>query len=124
MNDRSVEFETPLRIHGISFQKGIGTHAPSFYTYALDKKYHLFTAVIGIDDTIKDKEPGSVQFLVYGNAEKLFESPILTPHSPPQFIHIPVAGYSYLTLVTKDGGDGYAYDVADWGDAQLIKKSY
>ncbi|MBX3255471.1 MAG: NPCBM/NEW2 domain-containing protein [Chitinophagaceae bacterium] len=114
--------ETPLSIHGVKYEKGVGTQSPSFLTYTIKAEYEEFVAQCGVDDYIRDRNFGrekakfpSVQFKVFIDGKLVGESPLMrNSHCPWSFrIAIP-KGSRGINLVVTDGGDGNRYDYADW----------
>jgi len=83
----------------------------------LDGRCSLFLADVGLDEEVGDR--GSVVFEVWGDGERLAVSGIVRG---PQ-VAVPIAadleGVGRMTLVVRPGGDGNAFDHADWGDARL-----
>lgn len=116
--DRSVE-GNPIRLNGKAYAKGIGTHANSAVTYALNGAYERFRSDVGVDDEVTSN--ATVRFEVWGDGTKLYESPaVLTPTSPAQSVDVSVKGVKSLTLKVVDAGDGINSDHADWADAKLL----
>ncbi len=107
----------PLQIGSQTFSKGIGVHANSELTYALGGSCSTFSATVGLDAEVGTK--GSVVFQVFGDGKKLFDSGKLTGGSAGKAFSVSVAGVDELRLLVTDGGDGIAYDRADWANARL-----
>ncbi len=102
---------------GVTYTKGLGVHAPSSLTYALGGSYSSFLATVGIDAEVQPD--GSVSFQVFTDGTKVYDSGKLTWASGPRAVNVSVAGKSTLQLVVTDGGDGTAYDHADWALARV-----
>lgn len=118
--DRSVSENTPIRMKGKTYYKGLGVHANSELTYTLNNgPYRTFYAVIGLDDTAGGK--ASVQFAVYLDDKKAYESKVFRYGDAPEEIAIPIANNGFLKLVVTDAGDGYIHDRAAWALARLVK---
>jgi len=111
--------QVPLSIGGIPFSRGLGSHAPGEITYALDGRYEVFVASLGIDDNAK--APGSVGFQVWADDDCLYDSGVLRSGAGPAEVAVSVAGARRLRLVMTEGGDGRNCDHADWGAARLLK---
>jgi alpha-galactosidase len=115
--DLSVE-KHPLSIAGRKFEKGFGTHAVSEFAIDLSGGSDRFTAWVGVDD-----EPsggvGSVQFFVFGDGKKLWESPIVHGGEAARQVDVDVKGIKLLVLQVGAGGEGISYDHADWADAKF-----
>lgn len=117
----------PIRIRGTSYARGLGVHAPSDITFALNKQFARFSAVVGVDDELLTNEcaprfPGSVVFQVYVDDVKAYESGVVTVASPGQTVDVDVTGKSRLRLVVSQDL-GTVCDHADWADAKLIANS-
>ena len=109
----------PITLRGTTYASGIGTHANSTITYALNGQYTTFMSDVGIDDEVNGQ--GSVDFQVYGNGVLLYDSGTVTGSSPVGHVNVSVVGVQTLTLVvnTTTPGD-IDYDHADWAAARLI----
>ena len=115
--ERASDDGGPIRIGTAAFDHGIGAHAPSRIVVELDGRCSVFLADVGLDEEVGDR--GSVVFEVWGDGERLAVSGIVRG---PQ-VAVPIAadleGVGRMTLVVTPGGDGNAFDHADWGDARL-----
>jgi hypothetical protein len=60
-----------------------------------------------------------VVFEVWGDGERLAVSGIVRGPQAPVPIAADLPGVGRMTLVVTPGGDGNAFDHADWGDARL-----
>jgi hypothetical protein len=107
----------PLQIGTASFDHGIGAHAPSKIEIALDGRCSVFLADVGLDEEVADH--GSVVFEVLGDGNQLATSGIVRGPQTAVPITADLGGVQVLTLVVSPGGDGNAFDHADWGDARL-----
>lgn len=108
----------PITIRGITYLKGIGTHAVSEIHYNLASAYNVFLADVGVDD---EASLGSVIFQVFADGNKLYDSGVVT-HSTPLagHVNVNVTGVKDLELLVLDDGDGLTADHADWAGARLI----
>jgi beta-galactosidase len=115
--ERAPDDGGPIRIGASAFDHGIGSHAPSRIVVDLEGRCSLFLADVGLDEEVGDR--GSVVFEVWGDGERLAVSGIVRG---PQ-VAVPIAadleGVGRMTLEVTPGGDGNAFDHADWGDARL-----
>jgi len=110
-----------ITLHGVKYAKGIGCHAQSIITYNLAGKYSSFLSDIGIDDEVLSEGGGSVEFQVWGDGVKLYDSgtsPYITSGQPAQHVNVSVAGVDTLTLEVLVGSSSNN-DHADWAGAQL-----
>jgi hypothetical protein len=106
-----------ITINGQTFEKGIGTHAPSHIVYRLDGACTAFLADVGVDDEIANQ--GSVIFQVWGDGEKLYDSGVLRGENGTKPAYADLTGIDELELVVITAGDGNANDHADWGGARV-----
>jgi len=116
--DRSVSNRT-ISIAGRTFDRGIGVHARSDLTYALDGGYEAFAATLGIDDAVRPR--GNVVFKMDGDGKPLFDSGPITGRDAARNIVVDVRGVDTLTLTVDYGEDLDLSDHADWASARLIK---
>jgi len=108
----------PLVLNGVTYAKGLGAHAGAEVVYAIPSSCSQFFAAIGVDDEVGGQ--GTVQFQVWADSSLLFQSGVLTGNSPTVSVAVALAGQSQLRLVVTDGGDGIAFDHADWGAARFL----
>jgi hypothetical protein len=110
----------PITLNGVVYSHGLGAHADSDITYAINGKFDAFRAKIGVDDEVGSA--GSVTFRVLVDGVLKYDSGLMTGDSPTQSINVPLAGKRTLELQVTDGGDGWQEtDDADWADALLIR---
>lgn len=108
---------TPLKIGGVAYEKGLGSHAPAKIRYYLGGRCTSFTAEVGVDDAQATR--GSVQFSVLADGAERVKSPVLKATDAAWVLAADVAGARYVDLVVGDGGDGNGNDHADWGSARF-----
>ncbi len=106
-----------LKLDGVSYSRGLGAHARSEIRIALDDRYDVFKAMIGVDDEVGNN--GSVVFEVYLDGVRKFQSPTMRGNTPAMAVSVPTENAVQLRLVVTDAGDGIGHDHADWADAQL-----
>lgn len=111
-----------ITLRGVTYSRGIGTHAASQIVYNLNGPYSNFISDVGIDDEVNGR--GSVDFQVIGDGRILFDSGVLSGTSPAIHINVSTTGVSQLTLVANNGLPGIIdYDHADWAGARLVPVS-
>ncbi len=106
-----------LTIGGQTYAKGLGVHANSSVTYALNGQCSTFTATVGVDDEVGNL--GSVAFQVFADGAKLYDSGTVRGADGAKSVNVSVAGKKELKLVVTDAGDGLNYDHADWATPTL-----
>ncbi|MGW7433077.1 endo-alpha-N-acetylgalactosaminidase family protein [Streptomyces sp. NPDC054861] len=108
---------TPLRIGGVAYAKGLGSHAPARIRYYLGGRCASLTAEVGVDDAQAAR--GSVRFDVLADGVRKATSPVLTATDGPWRLTADLTGAAFVDLVVDDGGDGNGNDHADWGNARF-----
>ena len=114
--DRATE-GNPLKIGGVTFEKGLGTHARSEIVFDLKPEYELFSAYVGVD---QETGSGTVTFEVWLDGKKVYASPLVSNGDEPLPVTVPVRGTKTMRLVVTDGGDDKNYDHADWVRAGFV----
>lgn len=107
-----------ITLNGKTYSTGFGVHGSSSMAFAVNGQCTTFSSDIGIDDEVGTK--GSAVFQVYADGTKLYDSGVMTGSSATKTVNVSIAGRRELKLVVQDGGDGNAYDHADWADAKLL----
>ncbi|CAM5597782.1 hypothetical protein SNARM312S_06330 [Streptomyces narbonensis] len=108
---------SPLRIGGVTYAKGLGSHAPAKVRYYLGGRCTSLTAEVGVDDVQTSR--GTVRFSVLADGTEKAKSPVLKATDTAWSLTADVTGASYVELVADDGGDGNGNDHADWGNARF-----
>jgi len=115
--ERAPDDGGPMQIGTISFDHGIGAHAPSEIVVDLGGSCSLFLADVGLDEEVGGA--GSVVFEVRDGAEVLASSGPVRGSQAAAPLSADVTGLSSVSLVVTTAGDGPANDHADWGDARF-----
>ncbi len=105
----------PITIDGVVYGKGLGVHAESSVTIALDG-CETFTTVVGLNDGAGDG--GSVGFMVEGDGAPLWVHPLVTDSDPGVPAEVDVSGVEVLRLVVNGLGHN-GHDHANWAAARL-----
>lgn len=108
----------PIRLDGVSYEKGIGVHAYSRIDVRLDGLYDRFQSGLGLDDE-RDGLCGEIHFEVALDGTPLYVSPAFVDTTPTESIDLDVAGGNLLTLEVFDDGASCG-DHGDWAGARLI----
>lgn len=112
--DRNVS-DLPLRAGGTRHPRGIGVHAPSRTTYALDGAYARLRGSAAIDDEVlKLATRGSCVFRVLLDGREVYASPVRRAGDPPAPFAVDLTGAKELALVVEPTDDGFAGDRANW----------
>ncbi len=115
--DQGARDGKSLTIAGHRYADGLGVHAPSEIRYALDDRYDMFRAIVGVDDETGDN--GSVVFEVWLDGKRAYKSPVMRGNMPGLAIEVPVENALEMRLVVTGAGDGINWDHADWAGARL-----
>ena len=114
--NRSID-NNPIRLAGVEYQHGIGTHPPGRFLIDLAGRGERFTALVGIDDERNDS--GSAEFIVKGDGKVLWSSGIMRGGQTPKPVDVDITGVRFMDLVVTVGGDGYGNDHTDWANAKI-----
>lgn len=93
--DRAVS-GGPLQIHGKVYAGGIGMHARCEMTYSLAKAYRSFSAVVGIDDSVRT---GSALVSVLADGNVLLAPVRVESGEAPREIRLDVKGVERMTFL-------------------------
>jgi hypothetical protein len=115
--NRSID-GNPLRLAGVEYERGVGTHPPGRFLIDLGARGERFTALVGIDD--ERKTSGSAEFIVKGDGKVLWSSGIMRGGDTPKRLDVDIRGVRIMDLVVTVGGDGYGNDHTDWADARIV----
>ncbi|WP_309573365.1 NPCBM/NEW2 domain-containing protein [Deinococcus sp.] len=107
-----------LTLNGKTYARGYGVHASSQLDFQVDGRCQALSADIGVDDEVGSK--GRVVFRVLGDGAVLFDSGAMTGASATRSVRVDITGLSSVRLEVMDGGDGTAYDHADWASPTLL----
>jgi hypothetical protein len=116
-NDIPAGDGNPITIAGVTYAKGLGTHAASELTVYLGAHCTTFTASVGLDD--ETTSPGSVVFQVLDDGTLLRDTGVVRGDTAAVPLSVDVSGVRVLTLRVTDGGDGKNFDHADWAEAKI-----
>jgi alpha-galactosidase len=107
----------PLKIHGVTYAKGLWANANATADYYLDANCSRLTADLGIDDS--DAGTGSIDYQLFADGTKVYDSGQVTNTTPTLHVDQDMTGVKVLRLVITDAGDGINYDNADVGGGSL-----
>ncbi len=112
-----------LQINGVIYEKGLGVHANSAIEFPLNGQCSSFSALVGADDgakyNLKSLGGGTVTFQVFVDGVKKFDSGLIKRGDAAKSVNLVLTGGQKLRLVATDGGDGSAFDHADWVNANV-----
>lgn len=111
----------PLRIAGKVYERGVGTHAGSKFTLALDGKAITIEGLAGIDEGIFP-ERGSAEFLIIADGEVLWRSDIMDRTANAKAFSLDLTGKQTCELLVFDGNDNIFSDHANWVETRIIVK--
>ena len=118
----------PLRVRGQGYEKGLGMRAPANGRYALKPEYGTFVALVGVDDSICNRNRGrnvaihsSVVFKVLVDGKLLAESPVMRVLTGPWRFEVEMpTDARQINLVTTDAGTRSSYDLGNWCEAGFV----
>ncbi len=107
-----------ITLNGMTYPKGIGTHAESEIIYNLGGNYSAFLSDIGVDDECTNY--GSVVFQVWADGTLLYDSGVMYNSTPTKTVNVDVSGKNELKLIVTNANGSINSDHADWAGAELI----
>lgn len=112
-----------LKIGGITYTSGVGTHGPSQIIIKLNGSVTEFHAVLGLDDETGTN--GNFDYNVYLKGEDgntvTQATGTINANNRSANIDVDVNGWKYLFLETTNGSDnGNGSDHVDWANAYLV----
>jgi hypothetical protein len=113
-----------IAIRRATYGKGLGAHAVSEVSFAVDGRCAEFVADVGVDDeagldVARQHVGGTVAFAVVGDGVVLAQTEPVTTRTPARSLTADLTGVRSLALRVSDGGDGPQNDRASWGDARV-----
>lgn len=114
----------PIRLAGVTCERGIGMHAPCSMTFPVPEDAAFFRVRVGLDDSAAACDKGQVMVsLLADDSVVLYESDLIDRATRPLVVAAPVAGRRRLTLEASEGGNGRDCDHVSWGDPVFILKA-
>lgn len=104
-----------MKMDGMTYSKGMGTHANSELTYKVPANYTQFKADVRIQDGLNG---GSIKFEVWGDNTKLYDSGPMVKYTPKQHIDVNIEGFDQVTLKVIDYNGNNRVDHGNWGNAR------
>ena len=110
----------PLAVGGVSYKRGIGTHADSLIVVDLHGDAKRVFGAVGVDDEVP-QGVGSVVFSILNSesGDVLWQSPIMKSGMAAVEFDVSAEGLAKLLLIASDANDGIGWDHADWLDVQI-----
>jgi hypothetical protein len=115
--DKSVSSGV-LTLGARTYEKGLGVHSRSSLTFAADKKWDTFQAIIGLDAEAQGK--GDCIFVVLADGEPLLRRRMKGGEEPEE-IQLSITGREQVALVVEPGEGLDLADHADWCEARFIR---
>jgi len=107
----------PLAMGDKTYERGIGTHAPSRGVFFLKGLYKRFHAEVGI----QKHQPGSLRLRVRLDKREVYYSGLMTQNAAPKTIDLDVSGAFELELLVDNAGDNSNGDHGNWCNAYLTQ---
>ncbi len=106
-----------MSLNGVTYLKGLGVHAASSISYALNGACSQFLAVVGVDDEVGNN--GTLRFQLIADGVTRYNSGVMTGAMPGSNVSVDISGVNTLTLAVTEGTGGTDYDHGDWADARV-----
>lgn len=113
----------PLKLKGVTYERGVGEHSPAELTYEIDPSYARFVCMVGLDDQVAryNDVRGSIVVKVFADDKLLVRTPVLRGGGALANVNTVLpAGAKALRLVVEDAGDGVDFDDADFVNAGFV----
>ena len=108
---------TELRVAGVKYEKGVGSHSISRFLVNLGGKATSFSGLVGADDN--NDYYGNMEFKLIADKKVIWSSGLLLKGMPAVPFKVDLKGVQKLVLLIVEGGDGIMYDHADWLEAKF-----
>jgi hypothetical protein len=116
---RDVGFDqSPLRLDGKEFRKGLSLASRTSLAYKLPGKFRVFRATVGIDDSTR--ETGNVHLEISGDGKVLWQGEV-RGDEPSQQLELEIGGVKRLLILADYGAGLDVGDRLDLGEAQISK---
>ena len=110
----------PITLQGKVYAKGLGTNADAEAVLFMGGKCTRFTSLVGIDDTMnKADADGDVEFQVWTDGAKAYNTGVVRAGEEPRAIDIDLTGVNNLRLVVTKVDVNNWWDRSDWADAKV-----
>lgn len=110
-----------IRMGGVLYLRGIGTHAPARVVYDIPRGADEFRMLAGIDAVTGSG--GSAVLVIELDNRPVFKSERLVGGGPPVDVAIPLGDARRLTLIAEDAGDGRKADHVDFALARFLRST-
>jgi alpha-galactosidase len=112
----------PLTVDGTRYERGVGTHAESWYVLEANGGALAFEAKVGVDDEELIRGKGSVTFRVYADQKLAVQTKQVRATMSAKPLKADLTGAKLVILHVSESGDGNSFDHADWCDAFFTLK--
>ncbi|MFK7739424.1 MAG: NPCBM/NEW2 domain-containing protein [Planctomycetota bacterium] len=109
-----------FQLAGQSFERGIGLVPKTRLTYAVEGRYDVFEATIGIDD--RGGPQAHAVFRVFVDGQQAFESEPMTRGMPPQELHVALNKAQTLAIEVDFGKNYDLGDFCAFADARIVQQ--
>ncbi len=109
----------PLVINGVTFQSGVGTHAPGKIAFSLDGKFSRFSCGVGLDATSVLSR--GVIYTVIADGREILRSPKLNSDADPYPVDVEVGGVHELVLNAVQTDFADTRSNVDWVNLKFEK---
>jgi hypothetical protein len=96
----------PLRSRVRRFERGVGTHAPSWFAIDTGGEALRFETQVGMDDEELVRGKGSAVFRIYADGRLVADSGVMHARQPAHRLSAELAGARVVVLEVSDAGDG------------------
>ncbi|NME68356.1 NPCBM/NEW2 domain-containing protein [Flammeovirga aprica] len=104
-------------IDDVTYEKGIGVHAPSAITYSIKEGYETFSVL----PAASTSNSGRLKMIILLDGEEVYNTgEIKSTTHVPERLQLDVSEHSKLTLIIDESDGSNAGDHANWVDAYFV----
>jgi hypothetical protein len=111
----------PLQIAGQQYSRGLGVHSYSRLTFDRPAGFDRLIAAVGIDDAAPPH--GAVVFRVLADGSTVWVSPLVRRGQAALPVAVDLPACRRFSLVAEFGDGLDLGDLADWGEARIVRMS-
>jgi alpha-galactosidase len=109
--------QTPFRVAGMEYRRGIGTHSISRFLLDVERKAQSVSGWVGADD--KNDFTCNMEFKILADGRQIWSSGIMHKGMPAKEFNLSLKGVQKIAFVVAEAGDGIMYDHADWLEVKI-----
>jgi alpha-galactosidase len=109
--------QTPFRVAGKEYRRGVGTHSISRFLLNIEGKAQSVSGWVGADD--RNDYTCNMEFKIWADGRQIWSSGIMHKGMPAKKFGLSLKGVQKIALIVAEAGDGIMYDHADWLEVKI-----